>query len=130
LATNYDEKWLGHLDYQPIFEELNRRKSVVFVRPATALCCRTLLPDVSAILIEIPQETARAVTNLLFTGTFAKFKDIRFIFSHAGGNVPMLLGRMHEGKRAGSCAEKETTKVASKLRPTIAQRTCYRECRS
>ena len=96
VATNYDEKWLGHSDYQPIFEELNRRKSIVFVHPATALCCRTLLPDVSPILIEIPQETARAVTNLLFTGTFAKFKDIRFIFTHAGGNVPMLLGRMHQ----------------------------------
>ena len=49
-----------------------------------------------AILIEIPQDTARAVTNLLFTGTFARFKDIRFIFTYAGGNVPMLLGRMHQ----------------------------------
>lgn len=96
LATNYEEKWLGHPDYQPVFEELNRRNSVVFVHPATPLCCRTLLPDVSPILIEIPQDTARAVTNLLFTGTFAKFKDIRFIFTHAGGNVPMLLGRMHQ----------------------------------
>ena len=96
LVTSYDDKWLGHPDYQPVFEELNRRKSVVFVHPATPLCCRTLLPDVSPILIEIPQDTARAVTNMLFTGTFAKFKDIRFIFTHAGGNVPMLLGRMHQ----------------------------------
>jgi 6-methylsalicylate decarboxylase len=96
LVTNYDDKWLGHPDYQPVFEELNRRKSVVFVHPATSSCCRTLLPDVSPILIEMPQETARGVTNLLFTGTFAKFKDIRFIFTHAGGNVPMLLGRMHQ----------------------------------
>jgi 6-methylsalicylate decarboxylase len=96
LVTSYDDKWLGHPDYQPVFEELNRRKSVVFVHPTTPLCCRTLLPDVSPILIEIPQDTARAVTNLLFTGTFAKFKDIRFIFTHAGGNVPMLLGRMHQ----------------------------------
>ncbi len=96
LATNYDDKWLGHPDYQPVFGELNRRKSVVFVHPATSSCCRTLLPDVSPILVEVPQETARAVTNLLFTGTFAKFRDIRFIFTHAGGNVPMLLGRMHQ----------------------------------
>lgn len=96
LATSYDDKWLGHPDYQPVFEELNRRKSVVFVHPTTPLCCRTLLPDVSPILIETPQDTARAVTNLLFTGTFAKFRDIRFIFTHAGGNVPMLLGRMHQ----------------------------------
>ncbi|MGZ4843651.1 MAG: amidohydrolase family protein [Candidatus Angelobacter sp.] len=96
LATSYDDKWLGHPDYQPVFEELNRRKAVVFVHPTTPLCCRTLLPDVSPILVEIPQDTARAVTNLLFTGTFARFKDIRFIFTHAGGNVPMLLGRMHQ----------------------------------
>ena len=96
LATSYDDKWLGHPDYQPVLEELNRRKAVVFVHPTTPLCCRTLLPDVSPILIEIPQDTARAVTNLLFTGTFVKFKDIRFIFAHAGGNVPMLLGRMHQ----------------------------------
>ena len=96
LATNYDDKWLGHPDYQPVFEELNRRKSVVFVHPATSSCCRTLLPDVSPMLIEVPQETARAVTNLLFTGTFSRFKDIRFIFTHAGGNVAMLLGRMHQ----------------------------------
>ena len=85
LATSYDDKWLGHPEYQPVLEELNRRKAVVFVHPTTPLCCRTLLPDVSPILIEIPQDTARAVTNLLFTGTFARFKDIRFIFTHAGG---------------------------------------------
>jgi len=96
LVTSYDDKWLGHPDYEPVLEELNRRKSVVFVHPATPLCCRTLLPDVSPILVEIPQDTARAVTNLLFTGSFSRFKDIRFIFTHAGGNVPMLLGRMHQ----------------------------------
>jgi len=47
-------------------------------------------------MVEIPQDTTRAVANLLFTGTFARFKDIRFIFTHAGGNVPMVLGRMHQ----------------------------------
>jgi 6-methylsalicylate decarboxylase len=96
LMTSYDDKWLGHPAYQPVFEELNRRKAVVFVHPTTALCCRTLLPDVSPIMVEIPQDTTRAVTNLLFTGTFARFKDIQFIFTHAGGNVPMVLGRMHQ----------------------------------
>jgi predicted TIM-barrel fold metal-dependent hydrolase len=96
ILTSYDDKWLGHADYQPVFEELNRRKAVVFVHPTTPLCCRTLLPDVSPIMVEIPQDTTRAVTNLLFTGTFAKFKDIQFIFTHAGGNVPMVVGRMHQ----------------------------------
>jgi predicted TIM-barrel fold metal-dependent hydrolase len=96
LMTSYDDKWLGHPAYEPVFEELNRRKAVVFVHPTTALCCRTLLPDVNPIMLEIPQDTTRAVTNLLFSGTFAKFKDIRFIFTHAGGSVPMVFGRMHQ----------------------------------
>lgn len=96
LLTSYGDKWLGDAAYRPVFEELNRRKAVVFVHPTTPLCCRTLLPDVSPIVVEIPQDTTRAVTNLLFTGTFARFADIRFIFTHAGGNVPMVLGRMHQ----------------------------------
>ena len=96
LLTSYDDKWLGHPDYQPVFEELNRRKAVVFVHPTTPLCCRTLLPDVPPGILQIPQDTTRAVTNLVFTGTLAKFHDIRFIFSHAGGDVPMVVGRMQQ----------------------------------
>jgi len=131
LVTSYDDKWLGHPDYQPVIEELNRRKALVFVHPTTPLCCRTLLPDVSPILIEIPQDTARAVTNLLFTGTFAKFRDIRFIFANAGGNVPMLLGRMHQygpkniGEKAPNGIEYELNRhyydiAGTAYRPAIA----------
>jgi predicted TIM-barrel fold metal-dependent hydrolase len=96
LLSSYGDKWLGDAGYEPVFEELNRRKAVVFVHPTTPMSCRTMLSDVSPIMVEIPQDTTRAVTNLLFTGTFAKFKDIHFIFAHAGGNVPMVLGRMHQ----------------------------------
>jgi predicted TIM-barrel fold metal-dependent hydrolase len=96
LLTSYGDKWLGNAVYEPVFEELNRRKAVVFVHPTTPLCCQTLLADVSPLVAELPQDTTRAVTNLLFTGTFTKFKDIQFIFTHAGGSVPMVLGRMHQ----------------------------------
>jgi 6-methylsalicylate decarboxylase len=96
LMTSYDDKWLGDPRYEPVLEELNRRKAVVFVHPTTGLCCRTLLPDVNPIMLEIPQDTTRAVTNLLFSGSFTKFKDIRFIFPHAGGAVPMMVDRMHQ----------------------------------
>ena len=96
LMTSYDDKWLGDPRYEPVLEELNRRKAVVFVHPTTGLCCRTLLPDVNPIMLEIPQDTTRAVTNLLFSGTFTKLRDIRFIFSHAGGGVPMMVDRMHQ----------------------------------
>lgn len=101
LLTSYDDKWLGDPAYDEIFAELNRRKAVVFVHPTIAMCCRSLLPSVAPIITEIPQDTARAITNLLFTGTFSRYRDIKFIFTHAGGNMPMMLGRMKQYGPAG-----------------------------
>ena len=34
LQTNYGDKWLGDPTYRSVFEELNRRKAVVYVRPS------------------------------------------------------------------------------------------------
>lgn len=96
LMTSYDDRWLGNSVYEAVFEELHRRNAVVFVHPTTGLCCRTLLPDINPIMLEIPQDTTRAITNMLFSGTFTKFNRIRFIFAHAGGSLPMMLGRMHQ----------------------------------
>ena len=96
LLTSYGDKWLGNPAYEPVFAELNRRKAVVFVHPTTPFCCRTLLPDVAPLVAEVPQDTARTITNLLFTGSFARYRDIRFIFTHAGGNMPMVVGRMKQ----------------------------------
>lgn len=102
VMTSYDDTWLGHPMYEPVFEELNRRKAVVFVHPTTGMCCRTLMPDINPIMLEIPQDTTRAVANLLFSGTFTRFRDIRFIFSHAGGTVPMVVDRMRQYAAADS----------------------------
>ena len=96
LLTSYGESWLGDPSHLPVLEELNRRKTVVFVHPTTPYCCRTLLPGVAPLVAEIPQDTTRAVTNMLFSGAFTRFSDIRFIFSHAGGTVPMVANRMQQ----------------------------------
>ncbi len=96
LMTSYGDKWLGNPAYDGVFEELNRRKAVVFVHPTAPLCCRSLMPDVAPMIAEVPQDTARAITNMLFTGTFARWRDIRFIFTHAGGTMPMMVGRMKQ----------------------------------
>jgi predicted TIM-barrel fold metal-dependent hydrolase len=96
LLTSYDGKWLGHAEYMPVFEELHRRGSVVFVHPTTPGSIRTLMPDVSPMIAEVPQDTARAIINLLLTGTLSRFPGIRFIFSHAGGTFPMIAGRLQQ----------------------------------
>jgi predicted TIM-barrel fold metal-dependent hydrolase len=77
-----------------VFDELNRRKALVFIHPAAPNCCRNLISNVPTVFTEVPHDTTRAITSLLFSGSFARFRDIRFIFSHAGGTLPMLAGRI------------------------------------
>lgn len=96
LLTSYGDKWLGDAAFDAVFEELNRRQAVVFVHPNSPACCKGLIANVPAALAEVPQDTARAIINLVFSGTFTRFRNIRFVFSHAGGTLPMLLGRMHQ----------------------------------
>jgi predicted TIM-barrel fold metal-dependent hydrolase len=94
LLTSYEDKWLGDPLFMPVLEELNRRRAVVYVHPNAADCCRMLMPSVSPNMVEYPQDTTRAITNLLFTGALNRLRDIRFIFSHGGGTLPMLAGRI------------------------------------
>jgi predicted TIM-barrel fold metal-dependent hydrolase len=94
LMTSYQGKYLGDPMFKPIMEELNRRKSVVFVHPVRADCCRGLVPDVSEPTIELPQDTARTMLSVVFSGNARRYPEIRFIFSHAGGTLPALIHRI------------------------------------
>ena len=94
LQTSYGDKWLGDPVYKPVLEELNRRKAVVYVHPLAAACCGRLSVGVTPPVIEVPHDTTRAVASLLTTGTLMRLRDIRWLFSHGGGTVPMLAGRI------------------------------------
>lgn len=93
VLTSFGDKWLGDPKFWPVLEELNRRKAVLYTHPTTANCCRNLMPDVHYSVIELATDTSRAIASLLFTGAAARFPDIRFIFSHAGGTMPFLMER-------------------------------------
>lgn len=94
LLTSYGDKWLGDGAYRPVLEELNRRKAVVFVHPTTPNCCRTLMPGIATLMAEVPQDTTRTIVSLLFSGTLTRLQDIRFIFCHAGGTLPIVAKRL------------------------------------
>jgi predicted TIM-barrel fold metal-dependent hydrolase len=94
LMTNYRDRYLGDPDFAPIFDEMNRRKAVVYVHPTTCGCNVEVLPDNPAALIEFPHDSTRTITSLLFSGTYSRCPDIRFIFSHAGGTLPFLADRI------------------------------------
>jgi predicted TIM-barrel fold metal-dependent hydrolase len=94
FMTSYDDRSLGDPSFAPVFEELNRRQAVAFVHPVVPPSCRELVAGVPASLAEFAFDTTRAILGLLFNGVFAGCSDLRFVFSHGGGAVAMLLNRI------------------------------------
>ena len=94
--SNTGESWPGNPKYLPIFEELNRRKAVVFIHPFVNKCCRQLQPGVNDAVVEFDIDTTRAITGLLYNGVFSKCPNISFIVNHSGAAIPALSGRIKD----------------------------------
>jgi aminocarboxymuconate-semialdehyde decarboxylase len=93
LFSNARGIYLGDDRFKPLFDELERRKAVVFIHP-------TVSPDQSAhalglpdTLIDFTADTTRAVAKLHYSNTFARTRNIKYILSHAGGTIPYLAHR-------------------------------------
>ena len=93
VMTSFGDKWLGDKSFEPVMQELNRRRAVLYTHPTVASCCRNLMPDIHYSVVELATDTTRAIANLVFTGTASRYPDIRFIFSHAGGTMPFIYQR-------------------------------------
>lgn len=94
LSTSYDGHYLGSPGFDPLLAELDRRRAVIFVHPVTPVGLKLLNLEFPASLLEYAFDTTRCIANLLRHGVPARFPNLRFIFSHAGGTMPYLLNRM------------------------------------
>jgi predicted TIM-barrel fold metal-dependent hydrolase len=94
VLTSYGRAWLGDPSFAPVLEELNRRKAIVYTHPTDALCCQNLIPRVANQMLEYPTDTTRTIVSLIVSEAATKYPDIRFIFSHAGGTITAVAGRL------------------------------------
>ncbi|KAL2850813.1 hypothetical protein BJX68DRAFT_73132 [Aspergillus pseudodeflectus] len=97
LFTSYNGKYLGHPDFERVWDELNARGTVVFTHPtidgATEKCIQepfTIPPP----LLDWTHETTRAAVHLILTNTLRRFPECKIILSHGGGTLPFIVGRM------------------------------------
>jgi 6-methylsalicylate decarboxylase len=93
LMTSYGPMYLGDESFAPVYEELNRRKALVYVHPTTPQCCAGLVPGIPPGSVEYATDSTRTIAHIVFSGTSTKFPNIRWLFSHSGGTLPFLTGR-------------------------------------
>ena len=94
LLSNYDGLYLGQPEFDPLFDELNRRKAVVFIHPGPPPGFGPISVGATAPILEYPFETTRIAFNLIRSGTIERCPDMRVILPHGGGTIPFLRYRM------------------------------------
>ena len=95
LKTNYDGKYLGDESFFPVYEELNRRAAVVYMHPTICYQCeKDFIPELPNPYLEFVFDSTRTAASLLFTGTLARTRKMKWLFSHGGGTLPMVAGRI------------------------------------
>jgi 6-methylsalicylate decarboxylase len=93
IMTSYQDKWLGHPQFNPVWEELNRRKATIYTHPTSPNCCAGLVPGVPDYMMEFGTDTARAIASLILSGASQKYRDINWIWSHGGGALTAFAER-------------------------------------
>src|SRR6476646_3308576 len=91
--TSYGDKWLGYAEFEPVWQELNRRKAIVYTHPTAANCCVNLVRGVDEAYIEFGTDTTRSIFSMIFSGFAEKYPDINWIWSHGGGSTSAFYER-------------------------------------
>jgi predicted TIM-barrel fold metal-dependent hydrolase len=102
MMSNVGGVYLGDESFAPIFDELNRRKAVIFIHPHDPADYGQLK---MAPVVEWPVDTCRAAIDLIYSGTIRRCPNIRIILAHAGGALPAVARRVEEMSALYSTAE-------------------------
>ncbi|KAL4881601.1 hypothetical protein BJY04DRAFT_188422 [Aspergillus karnatakaensis] len=97
LFTSYDDKYLGHPDFEAVWRELNSHAAVVFTHPTMEDVDKSIKEPftIPRPLLDWSHETTRTAVHLILTNTLREVaSDCRIILSHGGGTLPFVAGRI------------------------------------
>jgi predicted TIM-barrel fold metal-dependent hydrolase len=96
LTSNVAGRYFGDPTLEPVLVELARRGVPVFVHPVDCPHIDVLGFGRPSSIVEFPFDTARNITNALYTGLFQRIHGLKLILAHCGGVLPMLGWRIGE----------------------------------
>jgi predicted TIM-barrel fold metal-dependent hydrolase len=94
LLTNYRGIYLGDRAFEPLFQELDRRGSLVVIHPTAPCGPAESLLGYPPPLLEFIFDTTRAVVNLALSGMLGRYPNIRYVVPHGGAALPILVDRV------------------------------------
>ncbi|MGW6281875.1 amidohydrolase family protein [Kribbella sp. NPDC055071] len=119
LTSNVLGHYFGDPALEPVLAELARREVPVFVHPTDCPYIDVLGFGRPSSIVEFPFDTARTITNAIYTGVFQRHPTLRLILAHCGGALPTLGWRIGEHTvmgRGPDDADIDPAHVASVLR--------------
>ena len=98
LGTNIEDKDLDDPRFTPVFARIEALGLPVFLHPLKTLDrSDRMKPFYLANIIGNPLDTAIACAHLIFGGVLDRFPNLEICLPHAGGVVPILIGRWDHG---------------------------------
>jgi len=93
-GTGVQARYVGDDAFDPVWEELDRRRAVVFLHgDQTPGSNRFPNPLVPIPVGEVPNETYKAAADLVTRGKKRRYHNVRIVLSHSGGSTPFLASR-------------------------------------
>jgi predicted TIM-barrel fold metal-dependent hydrolase len=95
LFSRYGDghKYLGHPDFDYLWEALNKREAVVHVHPTHTTFLEWFNKNTPQPLVDFPLETTKAALDLVINGHMRRYPKVKIILSHGGGTLPYLISR-------------------------------------
>ena len=93
-GTYAGDRPLDHSSLDPLFAELARLELPVFMHPTSAVATPRWDRYTLKIVLNWPNETALAVSRLIFAGTLERHQGLKLVLAHGGGTLAFLRGRL------------------------------------
>ena len=97
LLSSYNEKYLGHPDFGPLWALLDKRHAVVLVHPVQGPAPALVEPAMPPPMFDIPHETTKAAVSMVIGNVIRDYPNVKILLSHAGGTLPFVArGAAHQ----------------------------------
>jgi predicted TIM-barrel fold metal-dependent hydrolase len=89
LLSNFNHHYFGDVRFEPVWQEANDRKAIVYVHPTRPK--ESIPQQLLNYTYYLKMDTAKTIISFMKSGYHLKYPHIKFILSHGGGVLPKVM---------------------------------------